>query len=106
MSSGFIVDADELRDHAAHLDALVARIGAVMDASSHIQKDEEAYGLLCSWMTWVMEGRHQDQDDITGYVAQNLELCAAELRDAADLYDGSDVDAESAMRLLQEELES
>ena len=62
-------------------------VAAVKDASTHIAQDDQAYGLLCGWISAILEGRHQRQDDLVAYVEENLSLVATSLRDAADVYE-------------------
>jgi excreted virulence factor EspC (type VII ESX diderm) len=86
MSDGFNVDIEQLRAHAGKVDAIQARFGAVKAASAHIAQDDQAYGLLCGWISGVLEGRHTRTDELIAYVAENLELVAAALRTTADDY--------------------
>jgi hypothetical protein len=65
MVDGFNVDPEELRGHANNLEAIKQRLDAVMDASTHIEQDDEAYGTLCGWIAGCLESRHQTQDEIT-----------------------------------------
>ena len=94
MTDAFSVDADQLRRHVAHLDAVRARFGAVRSASAAIAQDGSAYGLLCAWLPAVLEGRHHRQDGLIAYVEENLSLAADALTEVAGAYD--DVDAGAA----------
>jgi hypothetical protein len=87
---GFNVDVGQLRTHAGNLEALRDRFGAVKTASTHIAQDDEAYGLLCGWISGILEGRHTRQDDLIAYVEENLTLAAKSLRDTADDYETRD----------------
>ena len=98
MSDGFAIDADQLRTHAQSVDAMRARFGAVKGASSHIAQDDAAYGLLCGWISAVLEGRHTRQDELIAAVENNLTLVAERLRSAADSYDGTDQEAAESIR--------
>jgi hypothetical protein len=55
---------EELRAHAGHLEWLKG-FDAVMNASTHVEQDDEAYGLLCGWISGCQELCHQDQDRVT-----------------------------------------
>jgi hypothetical protein len=105
MGEGFAVDAEELRQHAANLESLAERFAAIEAASAHIAQDAEAYGKACMWMPAVMEGRHQRQDELVAYVAENLALAAGELRGAAADYDDTDQAARRELRGSLGELE-
>lgn len=88
---GYTADPEQIRRHAENLQSLQARFDAVKSASTAIAQDGEAYGLLCSWMPAVLEGRHARQDELIGYVQENLGLAAQSLHDTADHY--ADLDA-------------
>ena len=90
--SGFNVEAEQLRSHAGSVDAIKQRFGKVKSASSHITGDDQAYGLLCGWISGVLEGRHAEVDEVIAQVENNLELVAKELRASADTYAAADDD--------------
>ncbi|WP_033342733.1 hypothetical protein [Catenuloplanes japonicus] len=98
MAQGWEADADQIRAHAANIDAIRDRFGAVKDASTHIRQDDQAYGLLCGWISGLLEGRHVTQDEIIAYVEENLRIAADLLRQTADGYEGVESDAESSMK--------
>jgi hypothetical protein len=87
MSDGFTANPEELRTHATNVDTLKERFGNVKSASSHIAQDDQAYGLLCGWISGILEARHQKQDELLGRVEENLTLVAKSLRDTADDYE-------------------
>lgn len=97
MTEGFLVDPAQLRRHVSNLEAVRARFGAVKAASGHIAQDSGAYGMLCSWLPAILEGRHQRQDGLVAYVEENLSLAADALSSVARVYE--DVDAVSADRI-------
>ncbi|GLY47468.1 type VII secretion target [Lentzea sp. NBRC 102530] len=90
--SGFSVEAEQLRAHAASIDAIKQRFAKVKAASTHITGDDQAYGALCGWISGVLEGRHTEIDDVIAHVENNLELVAKELRSSADSYTAADQD--------------
>lgn len=90
MSNGFAVDTDQIRAHAANVEAVLDRFDAVKAASAHIAQDDQAYGLLCGWISGVLEGKHTRQDELIAKVAENLRLVAAGLRSSAQVYDTTD----------------
>ncbi len=59
-----------------------------------IAGDDQAYGILCSWMPAVLRARHTKQDELFDYVAENLQMISDGLRDTADAY--TDADAAAA----------
>ena len=86
------VNTEQLRTHAANIDAIKARFEAVKGASAHIAQDDQAYGLLCGWIAGVLEGRHTRQDELLSFAENNLALVAQELRQSADDYDAMEDD--------------
>ncbi|MET0132487.1 MAG: type VII secretion target [Kibdelosporangium sp.] len=90
MPDGFTVDTDQIRTHAVNVEAVLARFDAVRAASSHIAQDDQAYGLLCGWISGALEGKHTRQDELIAKVAENLRLVAAGLRASAEMYDTTD----------------
>lgn len=94
MADSYIVDIDQIRAHARTVEAIRARFEAVKTASAHIAQDDQAYGLLCGWISAVLEGRHTRQDELFAGVEENLALVAEELNLTADEY--GDVDESNA----------
>ena len=90
--TGFNVEAEQLRTHAGSVDAIKQRFGKVKSASSHITGDDQAYGLLCGWISGVLEGRHAEVDEVIAQVESNLDAVAAELRASAETYAAADSD--------------
>lgn len=101
MGTGYTVDPEELRTHAGNLEAIKQRIDAVMEASTHIEQDDEAYGTLCGWIAGCLESRHQTQDRITAYLGENFTIAAEALRAAAEEYETSDVESRTAFTELE-----
>ena len=99
MSDQFKVDIQQLRTHAQNVQAVRQRFDAVQSASSHVSGDDQAYGLLCGWISGVLEGRHQKQDELLAYVAESLDIVTQELELTADAYDT--VDNDGADRINQ-----
>lgn len=98
MGDGFNVSAEEIRAHAAKVEEIQARFDAVKGASGHIAQDDQAYGLLCGWISGILEGRHTKQDELISFVAENLSMAAESLRAAADDYQALDDEHASAIK--------
>ena len=99
MADGFSVDARQIRAHATRIDAVQQRFAAVKAASAAIAQDDEAYGLLCGWMSAILEKRHVRQDQLYAYVEENLRLAADALIRTSQDYD--EVDDGAARRIRQ-----
>ena len=104
MDEGYTVDVAQLRQHATNLESLKERFAGVKGASTHIAQDDQAYGLLCGWISAILEARHRKQDELVAYVEENLALAAKELRDSAADYETMEAAASKAMTHLQGEL--
>lgn len=98
MTDGFSVDAQQVRAHAAKIDAVRDRFAAVKGASSAITQDHAAYGVLCAWISGVLEGRHQQQDELYTYVEENLRRAADALIKTGQDYEQVDSDAADRLR--------
>jgi hypothetical protein len=104
VAGGFEVDPAELHAHAGNLEALQQRFEAIASASSFIQQDDEAYGTLCGWISGCLEDRHQRQDSLMAFVAENLGIAAQAIRDTADGYETSDGDIYGSFGELESRL--
>jgi hypothetical protein len=98
VAEGFAVDHQQLRAHAANVDAVQQRFGAVKSASAAISQDDAAYGLLCGWISGILESRHARQDQLFAYVEENLRLAADALIRTSEDYDLTDEDAADRLR--------
>jgi len=98
MADGFSVDVQQLRAHAAKVDAIQRRFAAVKAASGAIAQDDAAYGLLCGWIAGILERRHVRQDQLIAYVEKNLSLAADALIQTGDDYDRVDGTAAENVR--------
>ncbi|HEX5206123.1 MAG TPA: type VII secretion target [Actinoplanes sp.] len=98
MSDSFQVDSAELYRHASHVRAVRDQLGAIKDASRAIARDDAAYGVLCGWISAVLERRHGSQDDLYAYVAENLQLMADALVETGKDYDAADNAAQDRVR--------
>jgi hypothetical protein len=97
MAEGFAVDAEQLRTHVTKIDAVQQRFAAVKSASAAIAQDDAAYGILCGWISGILEQRHVRQDQLIAYVEENLRLASDALIRTSKDYD--QVDDAAAQRL-------
>jgi hypothetical protein len=98
MADGFAADAAQIRAHAAKVGAIQDRFGAVKGASAAITADSAAYGMLCGWISDILERRHVRQEELFAYVEENLRLAAAALVTTGDEYDRVDSAAADRVR--------
>ncbi|MEV6848881.1 type VII secretion target [Actinoplanes sp. NPDC051411] len=98
MSDAFHVDSSQLFRHAANVRAVRDQLTAIRGASSAISQDDSAYGLLCGWISAILERRHADQDQLYTYVDENLQLLAEALEATGRDYDTVDSNAQRTIR--------
>lgn len=98
MADSFQVDPAQLRRHASKVNAARAQLATVMTSSRAIAQDDAAYGVLCGWISAILERRHAGQDQLYAYAAENLRLMAEALTTTGDDYDAVDHAAQSRIR--------
>jgi hypothetical protein len=98
MTDGFAADAAQIRAHAAKLTAVQDRFAAVKGASTAINADSAAYGMLCGWISAILQRRHVRQDELIAYVEENLRLASEALVRTGDDYDRTDSAAADRLR--------
>jgi hypothetical protein len=80
------------------LAAVRERFGAIKGASAAITGDSAAYGMLCGWISAILEQRHVRQDSLFAYVEENLRLASSALIATGDDYDRTDSAAADRVR--------
>ena len=98
MADGFAVDAQQIRQHAAKIEAIQQRFASVRAASTAIAQDDAAYGMLCGWIAGILEARHVRQNELIAYVEENLRLAADALVATSADYDRADDEAAGRLR--------
>jgi len=98
VSDAFQVDSSQLFRHAANVRAVRDQLTAIKAASSAISQDDSAYGLLCGWISAILERRHVSQDALYTYVEENLQLLADALDATGRDYDAVDENAQMMIR--------
>ncbi|GIM96131.1 type VII secretion target [Paractinoplanes toevensis] len=98
MTEAFQVDSSQLFRHAANVRAVRDQLAAIKGASSSIAQDDSAYGLLCGWISAILERRHDGQEQLYTYVEENLQLLADALDATGRDYDAADANAQSTIR--------
>jgi|SRR5919202_5590523 hypothetical protein len=104
MGDSYTVDPEQLRAHAGNIESLKERFAAVKAASTHITQDDQAYGLLCGWISAVLEGRHAKQDELVSYVEENLAIVAREMRATAAYYEEREAKTADVMNKIKADL--
>jgi hypothetical protein len=105
MGQGWSADPEQIRAHSENVALLRDRFAAVKSASTHISQNDEAYGLLCGWISGILESRHTKQDELIAYVEENLAIVTRELRRTAEIYESIDNDAAEKLRAFLSRLE-
>ncbi|GAA1604875.1 type VII secretion target [Actinoplanes couchii] len=98
VADSFTVDPAQLRAHAARLATIRDRFAAVHAASASIGRNDAAYGLLCGWMSEILDARREAQAEIHAYLEENLSLAEESLIRTAQDYADSDAAAADRVR--------
>jgi len=104
VSDRFDVVPDDLRAHAANIDAVRARFADVLSAIDTISQDNEAYGIICQFLPPILAGRQDEQKELTTMAEENLDLLAQAVRATADDYESVDEATAEDYRTIQNEL--
>lgn len=98
MADSVQVDPAQLHRHAATVSAVRDQLTAVQATARAMAQDEAAYGVLCGWISAILERRQAGQDHLYGYVGENLRLMAEALTTTGADYDAVDRAAQSRIR--------
>jgi hypothetical protein len=95
VSDFFHVDSTQLHRHAARVQSVRDQLGAIKGASQAITQDHAAYGLLCGWISGILEGRHRGAEELFAVVDENLQLAAEAIAATGKDYEAADDAAHS-----------
>jgi hypothetical protein len=95
MGEFFHVDSAQLHRHASRVHAVRDQLGAITGASQAITQDHSAYGLLCGWISGILESRHRDAEQLFAVVDENLHAAAEAIKATGNDYDAADSAAHS-----------
>jgi hypothetical protein len=98
VADGFSADVDQIREHAAKIAAVRDRFAAISAASAAITRNDAAYGLLCGWMSGILQERQEAQKTIYSYVEENLRLAEEALIRTGQDYAATDEAAADRIR--------
>jgi hypothetical protein len=98
VSDAFQVDSSQLYRHASNVMAVRDQLTAIKEASTAISADHSAYGLLCGWISGILESRHAGQDALYVYVEESLRLMADAVTAAGRDYDATDASAHDRIK--------
>lgn len=95
MGDFFHVDSTQLHRHAARVQAVRDQLDAIKGASQAITQDDAAYGLLCGWISGILERRHREAEELFALVDENLQLAAEAISATGKDYEAVDSSAHS-----------
>jgi len=104
MSDHIDVVTDDLVTHAANIDALRERFGAILGAIDSVAQDNEAYGIICQFLPPILADRQSEQKELTSMAQENLELLAQALRSTAEAYEAADESTSQEHQSIEDEL--
>jgi hypothetical protein len=92
MGEGYEVNTDQMGQLSSRFAAFATEFDDILTASQAITQDDEAYGILCSWIPAVLEGRHEAFDELMRYGQENFTLLSNAITSTADSYTSADED--------------
>ena len=95
MGDFFHADPTQLYRHSSRVLAVQDQIGVIRGASQAITQDHMAYGLLCGWISGILEGRHRAAEELFALVEENLQLAAEAITATGRDYEDTDSSAHS-----------
>jgi len=98
VTDAFQVDSAHLHAPGDAQTARLVQLTAITGASRAISQDDSAYGVLCGWISAILERRHIGQDELYAYVKENLLLLAEALESTGRDYDAADGNAQRSIR--------
>lgn len=87
MADGYEVLVDELRAHAARLDALRDQLNTAVDAARTVTLGTEAYGKICAFFVPAVNAVSEPGVEALGRTAETMGETATRVRDTATGYE-------------------
>jgi excreted virulence factor EspC (type VII ESX diderm) len=104
MGEGFHVAIGQLRDHATTVEGLATRAGAAADAGGQVAGMDNAYGLFCRPIAWILAGPQDRCADSLRKAAQALRRITNDLDSSADAYEHIDGAAATDLGRINDQL--
>ena len=98
VNQGIDVDPSQLRTHAKHVDRIADEVSKTSDAARTVSINDEAFGILISFVGDWFQDKEQDLAAKFSEAVTGLRSDAANLRQAAARYEGSDTAAANRTR--------
>lgn len=102
---GFGADLGQLRTHAEATKGIGERAVEAADAGRSVADMDDAYGILCRPIAWILKGPQDRTAEAIGACADALQAAGKKLGDAVDTYEGVDAQIEQAMNEILEDLD-
>lgn len=103
---GFQADLGQLRRHAEATTGIGERAGEAADAGRQVADMDDAYGLLCRPIGWMLKGPQDKGAEAIGACADALRAAGEKLTDAATHYQEVDDRIGQAMDKFLDDLDS
>jgi hypothetical protein len=102
VADGFVVDLDQLRRHSQTTEELGGRSDVAADASGQVADMDQAYGLLCRPIGWMLKGPQDRCAEAIAMTAHALHEAGRRLGECADAYqEVNDAVAEELAAMMQ-----
>ncbi|MDA3627776.1 type VII secretion target [Saccharopolyspora sp. WRP15-2] len=86
----FQVEAEDLTAHASHLEALTDRVDTAISAAEQVSMDDEAYGLLCSFLPPIINPMEEEGLNALKAAKEGITTTADNVRQTAKEYQETD----------------
>lgn len=93
MCDGFRIEIDQLRDHTMSVEDFASRADTAAGAAQQVAAMDDAYGVLCRHIAWILAGPQKRCADSLDSAAHALRRIVNDLNSTADTYVRIDVNA-------------
>ncbi|MBB4686186.1 type VII secretion target [Amycolatopsis jiangsuensis] len=106
MPEGYIVDPGQLRKHAAGTEQIGGRADVAADAGNQVTDMDQAYGLICRPIAWLLKGPQEKASEAIGESAKALHKTGEHLGKAADQYEAEEQRIVAQLEQILKKLDS
>ena len=105
MPDGYVVDTDQLRKHAAATEAIGGRADVAADAGTQVAAMDDAYGLFCKPIGWMLKGPQERCAETIRESAKTLHETSKRLDQAATRYEDAEKRVVTALEQILKRLD-
>lgn len=106
MTDGFSLDLRQLREHAAATERIAGKADVADDASHQVADMDQAYGLLCRPIAWLLKGPQDNCAEAIAASAQALHQTSQNLGKAVETYEDAEKRIAAILKSILERLDA